>query len=643
VPFRVPAVEGGYASRPLEISRDGRWAAYGWVVGAPVELQSFDGVEPKVIGKHASSVFATRFNEDASLLVTTAIDDTAKIWKVPDGTLLRTLRVSKFTFPFVFGTDRLVTAEIVPGAGVRWKQWSLNGVEERILGTTPETLESAHEPARPEVDPSGTWVLLPSGHDLLVYDLNHLARGPVRRLGSHPAPIHGARFSPDGRRCASFDDAGEIRLWSFASTDGVPVRVFHGNEKPRSLEFQRDGSLLVATGYGTRLWDLEDPGAAPRVVDDAQFEHHAAFHPDGRWLLTSGIGMRAEVWPLTVDRPITLDGTPGAQVNGVQFAPDGSWIAVSSHAEGYVRLFPLDGTHVGEPETLFRDPTYRLMNLLRDDGGRVLVAGVNRIWGASEVLYISVPDRKTQLWTTGGWNSGVDAEGRRVAAWVTEGELDHARVWDSRTGETVDLGTDMKNLVGFARDGRVLARNFGGLWIWDVATRQGVRILEIDQFVSAQLCPDRETILIHRMDGTVSFHGLDGKELRRLPFAVEREGLAATACDAERRLLIIGRVSGDVEFVNLDTGESRSFPVHASMVRAVAIDPKGRWIATSARDGTKLWPIPNGPSLYALSSEDFNRKMRSFTNLRAVKDDRQPSGFRIEASGLPDWKNPPTW
>ena len=85
---------------------------------------------------------------------------------------------------------------------------------------------------------------------------------------------------------------------------------------------------------------------------------------------------------------------------------------------------------------------------------------------------------------------------------------------------------------------------------------------------------------------------------------------------------------------------------HAGKVDRLAISPDLRWIASTGEDNTlRLWPMPDldEPPLHALPHDELMAKLKSLTNLRAVRDDKSATGWAIELGPFPGWKDLPTW
>jgi WD40 repeat protein len=107
-----------------------------------------------------------------------------------------------------------------------------------------------------------------------------------------------------------------------------------------------------------------------------------------------------------------------------------------------------------------------------------------------------------------------------------------------------------------------------------------------------------------------------------------------------------GSLDGTVRVGRLSGGEPHLLVGHKGAVDYVAISPDLRWVATAGEDNTlRLWPMPDlsKPPLHTLPHDEFLAKLRSLTNLRAVRDPSTATGWKIEVGPFPGWKDVPTW
>ena len=323
------------------------------------------------------------------------------------------------------------------------------------------------------------------------------------------------------------------------------------------------------------------------------------------------------------------------------FAPDGSWLAAST-GTGDILIWPLEDGRIGAPRTLFHEDGYGFTSLETDDRGRFLVAHVaDSEKGNGTLVQVSLPEGKVRTWQGAGGGLEVDGSGRWIASGLRRAAVLPTRVWDANTGKMWDLG-DEETLVGFRRDGRLLTVREKKLYAWDMMSDERQVVLEDCPWKFVRLCPDRETLSFNGDDGSAFLLRPGESEPKRLPADLWQDSGFPSAADARCNLFVIGRLDGSVDVVRASSGEVHRLPLHDGVVVA-AVDPREKWVASSGDDGLKLWPIPTGRPYLSLPREEFLRKLRSYTNLRAVKDDKQGTGYSIEASGIPDWQHPPQW
>jgi WD40 repeat protein len=85
---------------------------------------------------------------------------------------------------------------------------------------------------------------------------------------------------------------------------------------------------------------------------------------------------------------------------------------------------------------------------------------------------------------------------------------------------------------------------------------------------------------------------------------------------------------------------------HVGVVGTAVASPDLKWVASAGDDKTlRLWPMPDldKPPLHALPHDELVAKLKSLTNLRAVRDPKSSTGWTVELGPFPGWKNIPSW
>ena len=411
-------------------------------------------------------------------------------------------------------------------------------------------------------------------------------------LNSEVNCLNAIRFSPDGSWLASLSNPGPATLWNVAS----PRSTVLGKQKPpfTVVAFTRDGRLVSTSDEGVvRVWPL-----SPAAID----------------------GVR-EIW----SRPGALVG------NLLEMDAQGGFAVVCERFAGRVLLIPLDGspasTHQLEaapggapalPSGVL-DPTGRRLALTYVDLRNPAATSIRVLDLASGA------ERKLDTHAKGG-------EGCEKKAGINEGLA--VPVW--------------------LPDGRLVTDGDAGLLIWDLETGTSAQVRPCEKTPndSIQLLafPDSRTVV--RLDRASTTGELSTLTAFDLATRTTREILShgnrleCLARDARGATLVTGGMDGVVRVGPLSGEEPHLLFGHAGPVMSVAVSPDGRWIASGSDDGTiRLWPMPDmsKPPLHTLPHDELVAKLRSLTNLRAVRDPSSDTGWKIEVGPFPGWANVPTW
>jgi WD40 repeat protein len=193
-------------------------------------------------------VVFVRFGPGDSLVVTTALDHTARIWRASTGELIRTLQGH---------TDRVQGAQFTPD-GSRILTWCLD--------STAKVWDMA------------------TGETILTVRANHR--------------IQDAAYSPDYQNIitASFDRTAQ--LWDASS--GELVQTFTGHtHQVASVVFNRNGTRLLTSSFDStaRMWDVAS-GQELRKFQHGRRVSTVVFSPDEQQVMTASFDRTIKIWDL---------------------------------------------------------------------------------------------------------------------------------------------------------------------------------------------------------------------------------------------------------------------------------------------------------------------------------------------------------
>jgi WD40 repeat protein len=641
-----------------------------------------DGGDPIVLDGHA--VFAddpidcgwTR----GGLLVTGHwTEGRVRIWEMPTGRLVRTIEFNE-RCRWQVGETHLL-AEIWPRTDpgesrpLKFRRWKLPGGAVEDLGSADFHAVGATSSI---FEPGGDAWLYTRGDSVYRRPLPTRPGVPDSMFARHSSEgIFFGDWWPQGFYSRASN--GEIILWTSENGVTEPVRRLREPENattplrpepggrwaidPDGNVAQRDGKRL--------LWDLEGLlGARPVELrrSGGWLFVFSDFHPTGDWVASSTKnGAEISLWPLPTENPYVVDGYDTFWRLTVGFTPDGRFL-VSNWGQDRVRMRPLPGSGKTEVIDLKLPHAYPVRGRLAvsPKGHRILSAGKGGntfllSTRGEDPLQLSGFDRHDVL--LGG---AFSPSGNLVAtATLWPENQPTLRVWVIETGETLIFDVpngelesvaespyqnyEVENVV-FADESTLYTSGCAGLLRWDleeggfeqiidpapnhclfmIASADSRRILT---FESAEPLQRRDTLL----------HDLVTREVRQVEIPAETTVLSLGPAGTT---WVAGEENGLIWVGRFDEGKAHILAGHKGPVKSLAISTDRKWVASSGEDKTlRLWPMPDlsKPPLHTLPRQELIAKLKSLTNLRAVRDAESPTGWTIEVGPFPGWESVPEW
>jgi WD40 repeat protein len=606
---------------------------------------------------------------------------TFHVWRLPEVEPEHTLTFPQRTAAMVLGekllTLNLDTAEPGTRRTIPSQLRSLDGTIIQDLG-----LWRPRGPVRIAVDPTGSWLYSLQEGQVLQQRIGDLA-SPGRVIGVHEEAVN-VSARPWSERVVTSDAKGEVRIW-----DTTNARL------ERTLQ-SAAGAEIIALGSSGRYlstsptWQNLPPGTPALFLLDLDAPQgsepipllgpvHSAllameFSSDGSWLRTTHNGM-VVLWNLKVPRALVLD----RQVplgNTVAFTTSSEFFVASD--DGLLRRYVLSPSAENEAPVIWSRPGAAIgCDLQVSVDGRTAVATARfsgiifaiRLYGAEAATYELEREPEEVLWSM---PIALDPSGRFVAATVLhprDPSKNELRILDLTTGEERSLETQPETGRGceepgsgnqglavpaWLADGRLVTDGDAGLLLWDLESGKRKplhpgrrahpsamlsllpipRSQEILRFVPAH--GDGETSSLSVFDlasGTMNEISSRGNQLTNC--AVDASGMVLATVDREGTIQVGPLRGGEPHLLSRKEG-----------VFGLAISPDGRSLVSTGDDGTlRLWPMPDlaKPPLHTLPHDELLAKLKSLTNLRAVRDPESSTGWKIEVGPFPGWVEVPEW
>ncbi len=653
-------ITGGFGSFDIALSPQGTWLATG---DQKTALFPHDGGEPKVLGPPLDS--HTRFrrlflSEDILLTENAGV---RRWWSIPDP--LEPVRTEELPgFPYAVQDDHYLTYRFADGQ-VIVERWPL-------AGGAPERVGSTERWNSRDISSDGSTIAYSRGREVFLRSTADWDTS-LRKIGEVASRIRDTALHPSGSQIATVDAQRVVRLWS--AEDGTSRKL------PRSasvdgLRFEPDGNQLAGGGVtssvlAAQLWDLDAPsGALPLVMKrtDQEYLNDMAFHPAGSWLITANwrdLGF----WPLSHHYPWVIDHR--GRVSNLAFTPDGLWLltltcdtADGDDNMGALRAWPLAGQNNGEARVLLEKPFPQFYNADLKIHPSNRIAAVSTQDGVISLVPIDGGPVRELGAPTGTWRErhllAFSPSGRMLAAapLFVRPEKMVVRVWNIESGEAFEVGLvrGVAAHLEFLDEDHLLWTGYsnsqepaGGEVVFDLEDGTANVIAETGMEFYRAVSSDHSFMLKMVMTGPESgdlWRTSGGTDTTSriathgdLPVtsAIAPSGRWIATGGYRDRLVRVGPASGEEPHILFG---------HERTITKVAFSPDGRWIASGGYDLTvRLWPMPDlsKPPLHTLPRDELIAKLKTLTNLRVVRDEASPTGWKLTHDPFPGWETVPTW
>ena len=386
-----------------------------------------------------------------------------------------------------------------------------------------------------------------------------LSTGQSFPLPDSPESVTALVLSRDGGRIAAASTGSDVRIWEAGSAKLVRMLPHEGDVTSVAFLDAEGTEVLTADDDGAHVWDVAKQQRTATIEHDDIVAAVAASE-DGKWIVTADeVGVHV------------FDAATREQQHLIELEEGASCIAVSHGAiaigslDELVRIVSLETGDVLHTLPGHADPITAVH--FSPDGKRLISSSFDRtlrVWGVEDGLLVEV------LRGHASPVRAIHCVEQSLASGSDDGTV---RLWRPQSGgQVLTLRGDEDYLAAVAFDpkrGHVAAAsaNHGEIRIWDRRTGEDVRyIAEIGGSLSS---------LAYSPDGKWIVSGSDGD-------------------------------GGTGRIHNAETGELvRMLDDHSLSVKAVAVDPESRRVATASADRTvRIWQIEEEGSPIVLNEHE---------------------------------------
>lgn len=484
------------------------------------------------------------------------------------------------------------TLAVGSGKGLWWYELS---------SQSPYALWEAERVSTVSVSHNGEWIVIGhSDNSIKIWDIHR--RVCVTSLADQnkfSATVRPA-FAPNGQRIAllarNFDTVYLVdpitgrQLSNLGN--GHPIR-FRRGDAVKPVTFSMDSQLLAnvsivdteSSSDFVSVWHVETGKLIAALTDYPDFVYGLSFSPCGHYLAVGGWRGTLRVWNVYTGKLEIARTDYGKYRMYPCYLPDGQLIAAGL-CTSYV------------PEPIY-------------------------VWDVENNVKITELDIhglvKFARFSESGKHLAVASESGNIKVWKTDEYTSPISVIHQHTG--------IASSVSFAPDGKTLA---AGYWydsvrIWNLAKQQSHYPLEIEaisRFCVVHMSPHGELFSIGISENTVKIWELGNSSGTIAEFTTpERIWWRAVALSPKAELLVSGTKNGPLILWDVQNGHKRhTLTAHTNTIQAVAFSADGKRLASTSRDGTRIWDVESGeqigilPESPLLDTDLYKGKTRDIQN-----------------------------
>lgn len=467
------------------------------------------GQSPKLmlpIG-HTDALTSVSFSPDEKQILTSAEDNTAKLWDRQSGRLIANLAGhTEVVVDAIFSPDgQLILTSSTDNTAKVWNSRT---------GQLLYTITPPDKPVRARFSPDGKKILVNAGK--LVNILDTQSGNLLVSYTGHTGAVVQSVFSSDGRRVASASINGIARVWDAA--DGRELLQLPAkNTAYNDISFSADGRWLATASNDrtAQVWDVGTGRPVYTLRGHRQAVAWVGFTKDGSKLLTRSDDSTAKVWELATGRLLyTLDGKDGYMSMAI-ISDDGSK-AVTAHESEAIVWDLSTGKNIAELEV---DNSVNAVCMNKQ--GNLVVTGSSE----NNAMVWNIGEKQEKPLLLDGITFEISCEsynkdGTQILTGGTDGVV---RLWDAASGQLLRGLVAHEGLVfaaEYSPDGKriVSASNDSTIKIWDAITGRMIKSIKAHNggVTLSHFSPDGLSIISASADFTIKIWDAKTFQLKKV-------------------------------------------------------------------------------------------------------------------------------
>ena len=524
--------------------------------------------ELTTLGQHDTGVHGVRFSPDGTLLASSEINGTVKLWDY------RTRKL----------VDTLSDTTVQPGDGD----------------------DAAVKPLA--FSPDGGRLAVGVGRDIVLWEV--ASRRRIAVLNGHSKRVNFLVFAREGRILASGANDSLVKVWDVTPAEPREIAMLNVGFVVGCLAFSNDGKTLAASGFDPLIkrWDLsnlEAPVELPPL--EAEGGHTSwvwamAFSPKTNLLISASTGGEVIAWDVASDptkfspRKLALPHGSIGIVNAVAFTPDGQTM-LSAGTDNNITLWDLSGR---EQPLKLKGHVWEVFSIDVSSDGRTLASGGDdrtvKLWDISS-RWGEKPKMSHGEWM---FAVAISPDSKFIAS-LSPKKL---RLWDAATEKLRAEHPRLQRQDGdghlvFAPDSNILAAEHNGI----------IRMLKVPSFEEITnfrgrcplFSPNGTELVYFRSDERIGIHWRSLKTQEERVWKTEWDSVHCLAMSPDGQSIAAAK-GRSVWTWNANAPDhpveiqapAEDEKLSNQMVWDVAFSPDGHWLASASWDGrVRLWNLDN--------------------------------------------------